>query len=132
LSHEVKATEADYATWLFGARPTAEALIAEVGDGSGGWAIAGYAIYFSSFSTFLGKPGLYLEDLYVKPELRSLGIGREVLRHLARIAVDRGYARLEWSVLDWNKRAWDFYRSLGAKPMEEWTVHRLTGSALED
>ena len=133
LAHEVTATETVLSESLFGARPAAEALMIEVRDGvSGKWQNAGYAIFFTSFSTFAGKSGLYLEDVYVRPELRSHGIGREVLRHLAGIAVERGCVRFEWSVLDWNKRAWDFYRSLGAKPMEEWTVHRLSGAALEN
>jgi GNAT superfamily N-acetyltransferase len=91
---------------------------------------AGFALYFQSFSTFLGRPGLYLEDLFVRPEWRGLGLGRRLLTHLARIAVDRGYGRMEWSVLDWNEPALAVYRKVGATPMVEWTVQRLTGDAL--
>ena len=131
LSHEVVATEEKLRQTLFGPTPSAEVLIAEI-EKDGGIANAGFALYFTSYSTFLAKPGLYLEDLFVRPELRSHGIGRKLLRELARVCVARDYGRLEWSVLDWNKRAWDFYRNLGAKPMEEWTVHRLTGAALEE
>ena len=91
---------------------------------------AGFAIFFQSFSTFLGRPGLYLEDLFVRPEFRGRGIGRGLLIHLAGLAVDRGYGRMEWSVLDWNELALGVYRKAGATPMDEWTVHRLTGDAL--
>lgn len=125
LSHEVVATEDDLRRTLFGAKPSAEVLICEA-DGQP----AGFALFFTSYSTFLGKSGLYLEDLFIKPEMRSRGLGREMLIELARLAVARGCGRLEWSVLDWNTRARKFYESLGAAPMSEWTVHRLTGSAL--
>ena len=126
LSHQVVATEATLRASMFGARPYAEALIAEV-DG----APVGFALFFHSFSTFLGEPGLYLEDLFVRPEARSQGIGRELMSALARVALERGCRRFEWSVLDWNERALAFYRQLGAEPMSEWTVQRLSGPALE-
>src|SRR3712207_2023272 len=92
---------------------------------------AAFALFFHSFSTFLGRPGIYLEDLYVKPEFRGKGIGRALLTHLARLAKERGCGRLEWSVLDWNKRAIKLYKGIGAVPMEDWTVYRVTGEALE-
>jgi GNAT superfamily N-acetyltransferase len=126
LSHEVVATEDSLREWLFGERPVAEVLIGE----SGGDA-AGFALFFHSFSTFLGKPGIYLEDLYVRPEFRSRGIGRALLNHLARLARQRGYGRLEWSVLDWNEPAIGFYRGIGASPVSGWTVYRVTGQELE-
>jgi GNAT superfamily N-acetyltransferase len=121
------ATEDSLREWLFGERPVAEVLIGE----SGGDA-AGFALFFHSFSTFLGKPGIYLEDLYVRPEFRSRGIGRALLIHLARLARQRGYGRLEWSVLDWNEPAIGFYRGIGASPVSGWTVYRVTGQELED
>ena len=93
-------------------------------------AAAGFALYFQSFSTFLGKPGIYLEDLFVKPELRGNGIGTALLVYLAKITTERGFGRLEWSVLDWNTPSIDFYRSLGAVGMDEWTVNRMTGDVL--
>jgi len=125
LSHEAVATEALLNEHLFGPVPSAEVLIAE-------WdkTPAGFALYFRTFSTFLGRPGLYLEDLYVKPEFRGQGIGRSLLTHLAQIAVARGYGRLDWAVLNWNDPAIRFYDSLGATPLEEWTGYRLTGKAL--
>jgi GNAT superfamily N-acetyltransferase len=125
LSHEVVATESDLAESLFGARPCAEALIAEV-DG----APAGFALFFQSFSTFLARPGLYLEDLYVRPPARRRGVGKALLVRLARLAVERRCGRFEWAVLNWNAAAIAFYRSLGAVPMSAWTVYRLTGDAL--
>jgi len=125
LAHEAVATPADVEAALFGPRPAAEVVIAEC-DG----APAGFALFFISFSTFLGKPGLYLEDLFVLPEFRGRGIGRRLMVHLAALAVARGYGRFEWSVLDWNTPAIEFYRSLGARPMDEWTVQRLDGEAL--
>src|SRR5580704_14530118 len=125
LSHEVEATEDILRRNLFGERPYAEALVGELR----GEPIA-FAIYFHNFSTFLGKPGLYLEDLYVKPSSRGLGIGRAILRRLARVAVERDCGRLEWSVLDWNEPALKFYKSLGAVPMTDWTIHRVTADAL--
>jgi len=91
---------------------------------------AGFALFFHNYSTFLGRPGLYLEDLFVNPEMRGKGIGRVLLKHLARLAVERGCGRLEWSVLDWNQSAIGFYKSLGAEPMEDWTLFRLKGHAL--
>jgi GNAT superfamily N-acetyltransferase len=124
---EAVATEADLERALFGSRPAAEVIIAYAGDEP-----AGFALYFQSFSTFLGRPGLYLEDIFVKPEWRKQGLGRMLLSRLARIAVDRGYGRMEWSVLNWNEMALRVYRTAGAKPMSDWTVYRLTGSALQD
>jgi GNAT superfamily N-acetyltransferase len=125
LSDQVTATEAALRETLFGARPAAESLIAEL-DGTP----AGFAIFFSNYSTFLARPGLYLEDLFVKPELRRRGVGRALFGHLARLAVERQCGRFEWSVLDWNEPAIAFYRSLGAVPLSDWTVFRLTGPAL--
>jgi GNAT superfamily N-acetyltransferase len=125
LSHEVEATADVLRRNLFGERPYAEALVGELR----GEPVA-FAVYFHNFSTFLGKPGLYLEDLYVKPAARGLGIGRAILRRLARIAVERDCGRLEWSVLDWNEPALAFYKSLGAIPMNDWTIHRVTGDSL--
>jgi GNAT superfamily N-acetyltransferase len=125
LAHEVSATEEDIRAALFGERPYAEVIIAEH-DG----AAVGFALFFHNFSTFLGRPGIYLEDLYVRPEMRGRGIGRSLLAHLAGLAVDRRCGRLEWSVLDWNAPSIAFYKSLGARPMEEWDVYRLTGDSL--
>jgi GNAT superfamily N-acetyltransferase len=110
---------------LFGATPKAEVVIAER-DG----AAIGFALFFHNFSTFEGRPGIYLEDLFVAPEARGSGAGKALLRHLAQLARDRGCARLEWSVLDWNEPAISFYRSLGAASMDDWTVNRLSGHAL--
>lgn len=110
---------------LFGAQPLARAVLAEA-DG----AVAGFALFFTSFSTWTGRAGLYLEDLFVRPEARGRGVGRALLRHLAREAVRLGCARLEWSVLDWNRPAIDFYQSLGAVPIDQWTRYRLKGEAL--
>jgi GNAT superfamily N-acetyltransferase len=126
LSHEVVATEGLLRESLFGERRGAEVLIACCKG-----APAGFALFFHSFSTFLGRPGIYLEDLYVKPKFRGRGIGRALLAHLARLAKERGCGRLEWSVLDWNEPAIKLYKSIGAVPMDEWTVYRLTGEALE-
>ncbi len=125
LSSELTATEDDLRASLFGERPAAEVLLAWVGDEA-----VGFAVFFQSYSTFLGRPGLYLEDLFVVPERRRRGYGRQLLARVAALAVERGCGRLEWSVLDWNEPARRFYRSLGARPMDEWTVHRLTGDAL--
>lgn len=125
LSHEVTATPADLAVSLFGSPPTAHAVLAEVQ----GQAV-GFALYFFNFSTFVGRPGLYLEDLYVRPEYRGRGYGKALLLHLAALARERGCGRMEWSVLDWNQPAIDFYRSLGARPMDDWTVFRLDQTAL--
>ncbi|KAF1699185.1 N-acetyltransferase [Pseudoxanthomonas jiangsuensis] len=126
LEHEAVATAADMHAALFGPRPAAEVLVAEHGGQA-----AGFALFFTSFSTFLGKPGLYLEDLFVRPAYRGLGIGRRLMVELARIALARGYGRFEWSVLDWNAPAIAFYRGLGAQPMDGWTVQRVTGAALQ-
>jgi GNAT superfamily N-acetyltransferase len=125
LSHEVVATEAALARALFGPRPAAEVLLAEQ-DGRS----VGFALFFQNFSTFLGKPGIYLEDLFVEPAFRGRGIGRDLLRAIARLAVERGCGRFEWAVLDWNAPAIGFYKSLGARPLDDWTVMRLTGEAL--
>lgn len=125
LSHEVVATEDDLRERLFGDAPQAEVVIAEwEGDA------AGFVLFFHNFSTFLGKRGLYLEDLFVRPAFRGRGIGKALLRHLAKIALERDCGRFEWSVLEWNRPAIDFYKSLGAVPMDEWTVYRLSGDAL--
>jgi GNAT superfamily N-acetyltransferase len=125
LLHEVVATEERLMETLFGARPAAEVVIAEE-DGEP----LGFALFFHNYSTFLAQPGLYLEDLYVRPGARGRGAGRALLAHLARLARERGCGRLEWWVLDWNESAIRFYRSLGARPMDDWTVFRLTGPAL--
>ena len=125
LSDQVSATAQDLRDTLFGARPAAEALIAEL-DG----APAGFALFFSNYSTFLAKPGIYLEDLFVRPEARGHGAGRALLGHLAKLAVARNCGRLEWAVLDWNEPAIDFYEKLGATPRSAWTTYRLTGDAL--
>ena len=125
LSHEVVATEADYAESLFGARPAAEVVLAFEGNQP-----VGLAIFFENFSTFLGKRGIYLEDIFVTPEARGRGCGRALLSHIGRIATARDCGRIEWAVLDWNDPAIEFYRKLGAVPMEEWTVFRLTGDGI--
>lgn len=111
---------------LFGPRPAAEAVIAEGADGTP----LGFALFFQNFSTWTGRPGMYLEDLYVTPAARGAGVGGALLRHLAGIAVDRGYGRFEWAVLDWNQPAIDFFRAKGAVGMDEWTVQRVSGDAL--
>jgi GNAT superfamily N-acetyltransferase len=127
LAHEMVATEDALRDAMFGEQAMVEVLIARVGEEA-----AGFALYFRNFSTFLGRPGLYLEDLYVRPSARGKGIGRALLQRLAAIAVERNYGRVEWSVLDWNEPAIGFYRALGAVPMDGWTVFRLTGDALRD
>ena len=127
LSHEVVATEDGVRESLFGERPYAEVLIAEH-DGSP----AGFALFFHNYSTFLGRPGIYLEDLYVRPEFRGAGTGKKLLVRLARLARSRGCGRLEWWVLDWNEPSIGFYEKLGAVPMDDWTVYRVSGPALED
>jgi GNAT superfamily N-acetyltransferase len=111
---------------LFAERPAAEAVLADV-DGE----VVGFALYMHNFSTFVGRPGLYLEDLYVRPQHRGQGYGDALLRHLARLAVERGCGRMEWAVLNWNQRAIEFYRKMGARPMNEWTVFRLDGENLK-
>jgi GNAT superfamily N-acetyltransferase len=125
LRHEVKADRTVLGHHLFGARPMAEVLIAEA-EG----APIGFALFFHNFSTFEGRPGLYLEDLYVLPEARGKGAGKALIGRLAQITLERDFARLEWSVLDWNVPAIEFYRSIGAKPMDEWTGQRVDGEAL--
>lgn len=125
LRDEVRADPVMLERHLFGARPAAEVLIAEQ-DG----AAVGFALFFQTFSTFEGRPGLYLEDLYVRPEARGFGAGKALLARLAQLALERDCARLEWAVLDWNAPALAFYRSVGAKPLDEWTVQRLDGEAL--
>lgn len=154
LSHEVVATREKLLATLFSAeRPAAaHVILAELRESESHqlkrksahlslrepaaidmtWQAAGFALYFFNYSTFLAQPGLYLEDLFVEPTARSHGIGRILLHELAKIAVANGCGRMEWSVLDWNERALSFYRSLGAKPLDQWTVQRLTGSALID
>jgi len=126
LAHEVKSDTESLAEHLFGPTPRAEVLIVEIEAQT-----AGFALYFHNFSTFVGRPGLYLEDLFVRPAFRGVGVGRALMVRLAQIAVERGCGRFEWWVLDWNQRAIDFYRSLGAEPMSEWTVQRVSGDALE-
>jgi GNAT superfamily N-acetyltransferase len=125
LAHEVRATEDGLHDALFGPQPGAEALIAEVHG-----APVGFALFFHNFSTFLGRRGLYLEDLFVRPEYRGTGIGRRLLAEVAALAVARGCQRLEWSVLKWNAPAIGFYRALGAVPLDEWTTFRLAGDTL--
>jgi GNAT superfamily N-acetyltransferase len=127
LSHEVVTTEKILMESLFGEKKSAEVVIGEFEDKP-----VGYAIYFYNFSTFLGKKGLYLEDLFVKPEYRGKGFGKELLLHLVKIAKDQNCGRMEWSVLNWNKPAIEFYQSLGAKPMGGWTVYRLDTEALNN
>jgi GNAT superfamily N-acetyltransferase len=126
LEHEVVATEDKLRAALFGSRPYAEVVLAEL-DGEA----AGFALYFNSFSTFLAQPGLYLEDLYVTPAARGQGVGRALLGRLAALAVERRCGRLEWAVLDWNTAAIGFYRRLGAELKEEWKTCRVAGAALE-
>lgn len=125
LAHECEATADLVRDSLFGASPAAEVTLAFAGDEP-----AGFALWFRSYSTFLARPGIYLEDLFVFPEFRGKGLGRRLLRSLARTVVERGYGRLEWAVLDWNADAIGFYQALGARPMTEWTTHRVTGEAL--
>lgn len=126
LAHEMVATEAGLRDALFGPRSDAEVLLAEL-EG----AAAGFALFFHNFSTFLGRRGLYLEDLFVWPRYRGRGVGRALLARLAALALERECGRFEWSVLDWNESAIGFYRALGAVPMDGWTVFRLTGDALD-
>ncbi len=126
LSHEVVATEEVLRASLFGERSAAEVIIGDYGDEP-----AGFALFFYNFSTFLGRPGIYLEDLYVTPDLRGRGIGSAMLAYLARLTKERGCGRLEWSVLDWNEPAIKLYKSIGATPMDDWTTFRVTGEALD-
>ncbi len=127
LRHEAVATEQDIRDTLFGERAYAEVLIAEYDQQP-----AGFALFFHNYSTFLGKPGIYLEDLFVNPDFRGKGIGKALLRHLARLATERNCGRLEWWVLDWNEPSIEFYKSLDAIAMDDWTVYRVTGKALEE
>jgi GNAT superfamily N-acetyltransferase len=126
LSDEVVAEESQLREYLFGPRPAAEVVLAFVGERA-----AGFALFFTSFSTFLGRPGIYLEDLFVDPDMRGAGVGKALLKHLARLTVERGYGRLEWSVLNWNEPSIAFYRSVGAKPLDAWTSYRLSGEELK-
>ena len=126
LSHEVVATEDLLREHLFGAHPKAEVRIARLGEKP-----VGFALFFHNFSTFVGLPGIYLEDLFVLPEFRGRGIGKALLKELAKIAVERKCGRLEWSVLDWNKPAIGFYESLGAEPISEWTIYRMTETEIK-
>ena len=126
LEDQLEVTTERLATALFGERPVAEAVLAEAED-----QVVGFALFFTNFSTFLGLPGLYLEDLYVRPEFRGRGHGTALLRHLARLARDRGCGRFEWSVLDWNEPAQRFYQAHGASILPDWRICRVTGEALQ-
>ena len=126
LLHEAVMTEETLRESLFGSRRSAEVLLAYYDDKP-----VGFAVFFHNFSTFLGKPGLYLEDLFVIPEMRGKGFGKALLSRLAKIACDRNCGRFEWAVLDWNTPSIEFYKKLGAVPMEEWTIFRVTGDALK-
>ena len=126
MSHLVVATEENIREHVFGANPVVEVLLAYWDEEP-----VGFALYLRNFSTFLGQAGIYLEDLFVDPEHRGEGIGKALLARLAKIAVERGYGRLEWAVLDWNTPSIEFYRRLGAVPLDEWTAYRLTGAALD-
>jgi GNAT superfamily N-acetyltransferase len=126
LSHEVVATPALLARHLFGRKPLAQVLLAVEGKRA-----VGMALFFHNYSTFLGRPGIYLEDLYVEPKFRGRGLGKQLLQAVARLAVTRGCGRFEWSVLDWNAPAIEFYKSLGARSMDDWTIFRVTGPALK-
>ena len=125
LAEEVSATEDALRQSLFGPRPAGEVVIGYAGDEP-----AGFALFFHNYSTFLARPGIYLEDLFVRPEWRGHGYGRQLLAHLATLAVERGCGRLEWAVLDWNEPAIGFYKNLGATLMDEWSTFRITGDAL--
>ena len=127
LLHEVEATEETLAHSLFSAEPCAKAIIGEF-EGQP----VGYALFFTNFSTFTGRPGIYLEDLYVSPNMRGKGFGKSLLAYLAKLAQEKNYTRVEWSVLDWNEPSIQFYRSIGAIPMDGWTVQRLHGQALKN
>jgi GNAT superfamily N-acetyltransferase len=126
LEHLVVNSADELRRWIFTDSPVAGAFVAEIAD-----EIVGYAIYFRTFSTFLGKPGFWMEDLYVRPEQRGSGIGKALLRRLASAALEKGHARVEWAVLDWNQPAIDFYESIGAQLMPDWRMCRLTGDKLE-
>jgi GNAT superfamily N-acetyltransferase len=126
LLDKVEADEARIAESLFGDKPCAEVVIAYLGEQP-----AGFAIFFSTYSTFLARPGIYLEDLFVEPKFRGFGVGKALLVHLAKLTRERGGARLEWSVLNWNEPAIQFYKKLGAAPQDAWTMYRVTGENLE-
>jgi GNAT superfamily N-acetyltransferase len=126
LADEVSATEEDVREALFGRKPVAEAVLAYWGEKP-----AGFVLFSYTFSSFLGKPGIYIEDFYVEQEFRNKGVGKALLVHVAKLARSRGCGRLEWTVLNWNERAMEFYQDLGAVPMDEWTTFRLTGEAFE-
>lgn len=126
LAHELAATEERLRETLFGAKPAAEVLLADCER-----ECAGFAVFFATYSTFLAQPGIYLEDLYVKPHVRGRGVGSALLQRLAGIAVERGCGRVEWGVLDWNEPSIQFYKNLGAEPLQEWIKYRLTGAAIE-
>jgi GNAT superfamily N-acetyltransferase len=127
LSHEVVADEDTLRESLFSTNPTAEVLLAYIGENP-----VGFAVYFRNFSTFLGRSGMYLEDLFVEPAYRGRGIGKTILAHVAKVAKERGCERLNWAVLDWNRPAIDFYRRLGAMLLDDWTICRLSGGALDE
>ena len=132
LEHLMRATPEALDQHLFGSRPVAEAVIAELEPGAEGQRRAvGFALFFTNFSTFLCRPGLYLEDLYVEPEHRGAGIGKALLRHLAAMAVERGCGRFEWTVLDWNEPSIRFYQTMGADVLPDWRICRVTGEALQ-
>ena len=132
LEHTVVANEEKLRATLFGAHPAAEVVLAFLEEGEKeGAAPIGFALFFTNYSTFLARSGLYLEDLFVVPEHRGKGAGKALLKHLANIAKERQYGRFEWSVLDWNEPSINFYKSMGAVPMDEWTIFRVTGEALE-
>jgi GNAT superfamily N-acetyltransferase len=126
LTHEVVLDEQSLREHLFGARPYAEVLLAE----AGGEAV-GFTLFFHNYSTFLARPGIYLEDLFVRPAFRKQGHGKALLKQVARLALERGCGRLEWSVLDWNTPSIEFYRALGARAMDQWTMYRVTGEELK-
>jgi GNAT superfamily N-acetyltransferase len=126
LLHLVQVTPASLQPHLFGPKPVAEAVVAEVAG-----TVVGFALFFTNFSTFLGQPGLYLEDLYVQPQHRGHGLGKALLQHLGALAVQRGCGRFEWSVLDWNQNAIDFYRRMGAAVLPDWRICRVAGPALQ-
>ena len=128
--HEAIATEDQFAAALFGEHPAVFAFV--IDDDPADGTLIGFAIYFLNFSTWLGRHGIYLEDLYVRPRFRGHGYGKQLLARLARECVDRGFGRLEWWVLDWNEPALEVYRAIGAVPMDEWTVQRVTGEALQE
>ena len=130
LAHLVQVTPEKLRPQLFGEKPAAEAMVAELGDGKSGGEVVAFALFFTNFSTFLAQPGLYLEDLYVKPEHRGAHIGKSLLTRLAALAVERGCGRFEWSVLDWNANAIRFYEGMGATVMPDWRICRVTGDEL--